>query len=233
MTLHSTYLAKQKTFWDVASLEDAMFKRIYTDTTIQDLPFEEKLRVWEDSGRSDMAEILDDIPHQPEWSALEIGCGIGRLVKPFRAQFHQVDGIDISAKMIEFAKTYLSTSPNGQLFVNNGADLSDLSDTRYNLVFSTLVFQHIRSLTIVKSYFRDIFRVLIEGGYFRLQVHVKNTSHYGDVTDEPSEDTTHGFSGNGYDIADISALVSTHGFILKKVEEVHPWIWITAQRPTR
>ena len=33
MTLHSTYLAKQKTFWDVASLEDAMFKRIYMHMT--------------------------------------------------------------------------------------------------------------------------------------------------------------------------------------------------------
>jgi SAM-dependent methyltransferase len=33
--------------------------------------------------------------HHPSWRALEIGCGIGRLLKPLATHFSRIDGIDI------------------------------------------------------------------------------------------------------------------------------------------
>ena len=87
---------------------------------------------------------------------------VGRLVKPLCERFAEVDGVDIASNMIEFARQYLADGgQNGQLVVNSGSDLRrDLATEYYDLTFPMIVFQHIRSTSVVRGYFNKIFRVL-------------------------------------------------------------------------
>ncbi|MDP7236342.1 MAG: methyltransferase domain-containing protein, partial [Candidatus Latescibacteria bacterium] len=43
------------------------------------------------------------IPLTPEGKALDYGCGVGRVLKPFGQYFQQAVGIDVSRAMVEDA----------------------------------------------------------------------------------------------------------------------------------
>src|SRR5579871_6813173 len=49
-------------------------------------------------------------PHS--WRALEIGCGPGRLVKPFSRRFAEIHGVDVSDEMIRLARQRLKDIPH-------------------------------------------------------------------------------------------------------------------------
>ncbi|MDY6807004.1 MAG: glycosyltransferase, partial [Cyanobacteriota bacterium] len=224
-------LKRQREFWKVNSLDEAMFGRVLAYEGIDKLSREEKQKAWEKSIKTWTPQILRGIPAKPEWKVLEIGCGVGRLVKHFRDTFALVDGVDISEKTIEFAKQYLADGKqNGEVYVNNGCDLQELPDESYDFVFSTIVFQHIRSVSIVKSYFRETFRVLKPGGYFRIQVHDRSAKSLGNFDEEGDPDKQYYFSGNGYTGEQLKKLLMEAGLNLISLEPSSPWIWATVRR---
>jgi SAM-dependent methyltransferase len=101
--------------------------------------------------------------------ALEIGCGPGRLLAPLSRDFLQVDGVDVSAEMIELARRNLVDSPNARAHVAGGSDLADFEGSSIGFVYSYAVFQHIPSREVVLSYLREAVRVLIPGGVLKCQ----------------------------------------------------------------
>ncbi|QNH57127.1 glycosyltransferase [Limnospira indica] len=231
-SVNHAQLDLQRQFWNVNSIQEAMFARVLTYPGIEKLSPQERQQVWEQSIDRTTQQILQGIPSQLHWKVLEIGCGVGRLVKPLRERFNRVDGVDISANMIEFAKQYLADGQsNGELYVNSGSDLQDLPGEFYDLVYSTIVFQHIRSLSVVKSYFREIFRVLKPGGYFRIQVHDRSAENLGDFDEEGAENQQYYLYGNAYNDRQLRDLLIAAGFNLVSLECVKPWIWSTVQRP--
>jgi len=224
-------LEKQREFWNVNSLEEAMFGRVLAYVGVKKLSPEEKQQTWQKSIQTWIPKILRDIPAKPDWKVLEIGCGVGRLIKHFRESFARVDGVDISEKMIEFAKQYLADGKqNGELYVNNGCDLQQLPDESYDFVYSTIVFQHIRSISIVKNYFSEIFRVLKPGGYFRIQVHDRSLASLGDFDEEGNADKQYYFSGNAYTEEQLKELLIEADFNVVSLESSKPWIWATVRR---
>ncbi len=224
-------LEMQRHFWNVNSLDEAMFGRVLAYKGIDTLSPEEKKQAWEKSIQNWIPQIIQNIPAKPHWKVLEIGCGVGRLIKYLRETFAQVDGVDISANMIQFAKQYLADGKqNGEVYVNNGCDLQQLADENYDFVFSTIVFQHIRSISIVKSYFSEIFRVLKPGGYFRIQVHDRSAESLGNFDEEGSTDKQYYFSGNAYTEEQLKELLIAAGFNLVSLESSKPWIWATVRR---
>lgn len=222
----------QRQFWNVDSIQEAMFARVLTYPGIEKLSPAERQQVWEQSIYRTTEQILKGIPSQPHWQVLEIGCGVGRLIKPLRQKFNRVDGVDISENMIEFAKQYLADGQsNGELYVNNGCDLQDLPGEFYDFVYSTIVFQHIRSLSVVKSYLSEIFRVLKPGGYFRIQVHDRSAENLGNFDEEGAENQQYYLCGNAYTDTQLRDLLIAAGFNLISLECAKPWIWSTVQRP--
>ncbi|MDY7004765.1 MAG: methyltransferase domain-containing protein, partial [Cyanobacteriota bacterium] len=232
--INTAQLSFQRQFWNVNSLEEAMFERVITDEKINGMSPSEKILAWQNSILTSTEKIIQGIPIKPEWKVLEIGCGVGRLIQPLRKIFAQVDGVDISEKMIQFAKQYLANGQqNGNLYVNNGCDLQALSSESYDFVYSTIVFQHIRSISIVKSYFREIFRVLKIGGYFRIQVHDQSAPSLGNFDEEGSKDQQYYFSGNAYTEEQLKDLLLEAGFNLVSLKSAKPWIWATVKRPEK
>jgi ubiquinone/menaquinone biosynthesis C-methylase UbiE len=66
-------------------------------------------------------------PMQRE-SALDFGCGVGRLTRALSRYFNQSYGIDISASMIKKAQELNQSYPNCQFIFNDKADLRFFSD---------------------------------------------------------------------------------------------------------
>ena len=84
---------------------------------------------------------------QFEGKVLDIGCGVGRLMK------EGWYGIDISPSMIKIAKTRV----NGKFKVNDGRTLP-YKDNFFDASYCVLVFQHL-PFEIVESYINEAHRV--------------------------------------------------------------------------
>jgi len=103
------------------------------------------------------------------WRALEIGCGPGRLMKPFSRNFGEIHGVDVSDEMIRLARERLLGIPHAHVHATHGASLALFADESFDFVYSYAVFQHIPSRDVVLSYMRETCRVLKPGGIFRGQ----------------------------------------------------------------
>ncbi len=117
-SINSGQLGLQRQFWNVNSLDKAMFERVLTDSKINTMSPQEKMEAWENSVLSSTQKVLLGIPIKTEWKVLEIGCGVGRLIKYLREKFAQVDGVDISENMIQFARQYLADGKLNHIFRN-------------------------------------------------------------------------------------------------------------------
>ena len=76
-------------------------------------------------------------------SALDFGCGVGRLVIPFAREFEQVTGVDVSLGMLEIARRNCQERDLSNVdFVHSDDRLSGVNRS-YDFVHAYLVFQHI------------------------------------------------------------------------------------------
>jgi len=97
-------------------------------------------------------------------SALEIGCGIGRMTRFFCEDFAAVTAVDISPAMIERAR--MGASPRATFLVGSGCDLAGVPDKSVDFAFSYIVFQHIPDKRVILRYIEEAGRVLKPGGLF-------------------------------------------------------------------
>jgi ubiquinone/menaquinone biosynthesis C-methylase UbiE len=101
--------------------------------------------------------------------AVDFGCGVGRLSAALARHFAEVIGVDISAPMLEQARR-LDRSEGRCRFVLNEADnLAFLADDSVDLVYSSLVLQHMPP-QLAARYLREFVRVLAPGGVAIFQV---------------------------------------------------------------
>jgi SAM-dependent methyltransferase len=123
-----------------------------------------------ESGERDLDDlVLDGIHLRPEASALEIGCGVGRLLIPLARRVACVQGVDISPVMIETSRAYTASTPNVSARVTDGT-LAGVADASLDFVFSFIVFQHIPAAGPIRAYVEEAARTLKPGGVFRFQV---------------------------------------------------------------
>lgn len=164
------WLRDTREFWDVDSCFDARFRRILSDPEIDGCSDPAKLEaIWDRRTDVEIAQLLRGIPLAGDWVCVEIGCGIGRLMKPISARCRRIIGMDISPRMVAFAREYLRDVPNAEVLVNDGRSLPGPADASIDLVYAHLAFQHITRYDVVEDYLREVARVLRPGGYFRLQ----------------------------------------------------------------
>lgn len=90
-------------------------------------------------------------------SALDFGCGVGRMTLQLSRYFHECWGVDISSSMLKLAAQY---SQSCHFHLNLRRDLADFSDSQFDLVYSVMVLQHQPDRGTVENYIREFIRVL-------------------------------------------------------------------------
>ncbi|MCW3041700.1 MAG: class SAM-dependent methyltransferase [Solirubrobacterales bacterium] len=153
-------------FWDARAREDANY---FVDNRLQYGDGDEAW-FWA-QGERDLAQMLEllDVTPSPEDVVLDVGCGVGRLLKAITPQVRASVGIDVSAEMVARARENLAGLPV-TLHVGDGMSLQPVPDASVDGVISLVVFQHIPDPQITLGYVRDIGRVLKPGGWAAIHV---------------------------------------------------------------
>ena len=129
------------------------------------------------SGERLCADLVD--PHLPslttnpsEQTVLEIGCGLGRLLRPLSQRFRRAIGTDISTTMVEKGRELHPGSeyPGIEFVATDGASLGDIDDASVDLVVCFRVFFPVPSKQVIASYLRESLRVLKPGGGFLIEM---------------------------------------------------------------
>ena len=105
---------------------------------------------------------------QNRGTALDFGCGVGRLTAPLAEYFDGVVGIDIASSMIERARAL--QGDRCQFAVHHGEDLSIYPSKSFDLVVCLLVLQHLPTRPAVERYMAEFVRILRPGGALALQL---------------------------------------------------------------
>jgi cyclopropane fatty-acyl-phospholipid synthase-like methyltransferase len=102
--------------------------------------------------------------------ALEIGCGIGRLMVPLCSRVRSVVGTDVSSGMISAATRRIECLSNASVRLTTGQDLAEFGSGSIDLVYSVDAFPYLvlSGQALVERHFREVRRVLRPGGDFVL-----------------------------------------------------------------
>lgn len=118
--------------------------------------------------------LMRYVPKDESWTALEYGCGPGRNIRRWSEIFRRVDGVDISPRNLENARTFIHDqvpphkAPN--LFPTNGMDCGDAPKGAYDFAFSTICLQHICVHSVRYAIFVSLFECLKPGGRLSVQM---------------------------------------------------------------
>lgn len=156
---------------------------------------------------------------------VELGCGIGRLLKPLADMGHFVTGLDFSPQMLAGAREYLAACDSAIPLVQIRDDWTWLVEPESaDVVFSLLVLQHVPERSILQAYYREAARVLRPGGVLRCQ-NLAAPPNPGDV----------GWHGATYStLAEWASDVEAAGLqiVERQTGLGHAdWHWLTARRP--
>jgi SAM-dependent methyltransferase len=166
--------------WETFAQENPEFY-IYTAPGV-DFSTAEGRALFRQSGRDDVEQILrESRPHLNGFDrAIEIGCGVGRLILPMAEHFADVIGVDIAPSMIGKLKEYGRAAgvPNVRGFL---ADEAWSEQGEADLVYSLIVFQHIASGPVIAEYFRRIATCLSRTGvcYAQFDTRPRTLPYYG------------------------------------------------------
>lgn len=135
------------------------------------------------SGEHEMATVFDYLAgFRPPFSngpgqqalvfqderALDFGCGAGRLTQALARRFDHVDGVDIAEAMLAAARA-LHPPDNVAFHHNPAGDLRLFPDGYFDLIYSSIVLQHMPS-PIATGYISEFQRITKWGGAIVFQV---------------------------------------------------------------
>jgi len=105
--------------------------------------------------------------------ALDFGCGVGRLTQALATYFEECVGVDISASMVDRAKE-LCDKANCRFVLNDLPNLP-FPDQYFDLIYTSIVLQHVPKKTLIRIYITELVRTLKGGGLLVMQIpsHIK------------------------------------------------------------
>jgi len=166
--------------------------------------------VWKDNTLTGSFRFKDSV-------IVDIGCGTGRILRFMADYFKKVIGVDISSEMIKQAKERMQTCSNYELYETDGETIP-LSGDSVDIVFSYLVFQHMKTREMVEKNFFEAYRVLKKDGVFKVRLR----------TDE-IQNMENWWAGVNYTEPQIKELSIRCGFTVIKLEYVKDygvWVWL-------
>ena len=159
-----------RTFWDQHAQRDPLWA-ILSDPS-------KGGRTWDverffQTGAAEIASLLYQLDSRSiamrRRSALDFGCGVGRLTQALGPHFDRVVGVDVSPKMITLARKMNRFPQKVSYTGNQAADLRVLDDAEFDFIVSNIVLQHIRPES-TRRYLDEFFRVLAPGGVLVFQL---------------------------------------------------------------
>ena len=123
--------------------------------------------VWEID--QSMEQVAAWLPSLKKRRALDFGCGVGRLTQALARHFEHVDGVDISASMIQQANDYNQYGSRCQYVVNQKGDLRIFGDQYFDFIYSSITLQHMPP-RYSRRYIVEFMRVLAPGGVALFQL---------------------------------------------------------------
>ncbi|WP_270889445.1 class I SAM-dependent methyltransferase [Pedococcus sp. 5OH_020] len=124
------------------------------------------------TGRAEVADVLEQVRRlglaPGSASALDFGCGAGRLTQALRDHFDAVVGVDFSEPMLSRARD-LDPEHRCQLVHHEGPGLAIFPSDSFDLAYSSLVLQHIPT-PHARTYLSELVRVVRPGGVVAVQV---------------------------------------------------------------
>lgn len=102
-------------------------------------------------------------------TALDFGCGIGRLTQALARRFDRVIGVDISPTMIAVARDINHYPAIAEYVCNGHPDLRDVPSRSVDFIYSNIVLQHIEPQLSIE-YLNEFFRLLKPGGVLVFQL---------------------------------------------------------------
>jgi ubiquinone/menaquinone biosynthesis C-methylase UbiE len=102
----------------------------------------------------------------PGRSALDLGCGCGRLLAALSPHLHRVVGADVSDGMLAAARRRSTGLANVSLVRTSGRDLAGFADREFDLVAAVDVFPYLVGCAgdLAQRHFLEACRVLVRGG---------------------------------------------------------------------
>lgn len=123
---------------------------------------------------ADYKLLFTGIPNLSSKKVLDFGCGPGRNLVKYSGVFERIDGVDISEVNLEKAKILIADNlldvSKFTLYPCNGVDIANVPTASYDILMSTIAFQHICVHEIRLNYLKDFFRVIVPGGVLTMQM---------------------------------------------------------------
>jgi SAM-dependent methyltransferase len=125
------------------------------------------------TGEREIAEVMKRIEALggdfPRRTALDFGCGLGRLTQALASFFEKAHGVDIAPSMIK-AATELNRHGDRCAYVLNRTDsLPMFADGSIDFIYSNVVLQHIER-RYTEKYLREFLRILSPHGLLVFQL---------------------------------------------------------------
>jgi SAM-dependent methyltransferase len=96
-------------------------------------------------------------------TALDYGCGVGRLSRALAPHFERVIAVDISQAMVDEARANTREVGNVDVIRGSGRDLREVPDATVDLIYSNIALQH-SPADMQRSVIREMGRVIAPGG---------------------------------------------------------------------
>jgi spore maturation protein CgeB len=123
------------------------------------------------AGKRDFDVVVGSYQVPSDGVVVEVGCGVGRLLRFAAEACSQVIGIDVSWEAVQKAKTLLDNTPNLEVLLSDGLSLHQIPSERADFVYSFAVLGCLPAGIFV-SYLSEISRILRNNARAHLQLYI-------------------------------------------------------------
>ncbi len=144
--------AQMRQSWNRRAEKDAFY---YVETTHWDGDADKFFALGEERA----AVLIDPVLSGDRGTALDIGCGLGRMSRALASRFERVVGVDVSDQMIAQARKLNADLPSITFLPTDGLSYA-VEDGSQDFVFSYEVFQHMPSHEVIRLNIEAVGRAL-------------------------------------------------------------------------